>query len=965
MAQKEISFASGDSEFTIVEEERVETEIEISISSIENIGRDSSLRIKFKIEHQDVVLGESQIINIDISNESESIEQASIIDFTVGLPYCAHDLSSIRPLVSTPVLITVFEVIENTVIPIKKNTRRKSKTVIEANPQQSPSSELRILGLCNVDLVPLVLGEISFKETLVLETPLYSWDNNGVAWENLPRISIVTSQDESDMMMKGVEFNIMNITVESIYNLPSCFTDYMDYKCGTVAFSNKIQDSCIVFEGGKWTDYHDVERTKTWKSLSKLDSRAKFSKYKVDCDYDCVKNDFKKQFNLQVKCYGNWRRIVYKCWPFEIMITEKGSDQLADGIIYQFYVDASQLLFPGRKITRVLAQLFTQSLFDMEEKTGLKNGIFNDEFTDESKNRRDKSECTKKEECIPLFTDNGEPVLILIELELFNPLYAARTLEEYTKAIEALKKTIRPKAPFYYYTPDIAHDQYMNCVKHLVDVIAENYRDELSHFKQFLHEKGKYVSIRSSLKNKIVNLLDQKFAIDSPDWYAVENQNLVSSCYIYLIEQMHIALNSKLDVRYAEELEERENIKDLWIRAEEACEFEDYEKADKLFVKIICDNQKNPDSWIIYATYLIRRHNIDEAIECCREAIKLNTRHKIALLFYGIILATREEYYDAEIFLMAVTQLYPLFAEGWAILHLFYVKIQYYPGIDVTLCITEECMRDRNRDGETMKILNEEPMVWTTALCKSDRVFLLTTCLLLKLSLYNFAELSLTQDICRNDKSIAFLYFSSANRYLQQSYSSVIECLEEAESVIGLEFSVAALLGHAHYKIGNIDQATSHYKSIDMMYERPENIHLVHLRLGYRMIELEEYEHARNVFLRACKHERTCKTWLGVGICYYFLEKFDECELSLMEANRIDCEDAEVWGYLCLLSIALQRHEEFTQCYRQMLKVSIRYYFFLFFRKEWERDRHVHHGNINDSLCRNRTASEMTNCGSL
>lgn len=43
--------------------------------------------------------------------------------------------------------------------------------------------------------------------------------------------------------------------------------------------------------------------------------------------------------------------------------------------------------------------------------------------------------------------------------------------------------------------------------------------------------------------------------------------------------------------------------------------------------------------------------------------------------------------------------------------------------------------------------------------------------------------------------------------------------------------------------------------------------------------------------------------------------------MALTEANRIDCEDAEVWGYLCLLSIVLQRYEEFTQCYRQMVKV--------------------------------------------
>lgn len=92
------------------------------------------------------------------------------------------------------------------------------------------------------------------------------------------------------------------------------------------------------------------------------------------------------------------------------MINEKGIDESADGITYQFYVDASQLLFPGSKVnlfsshvyeqtnsnifyasgnkTRVLAQLYTQSSSDMEEKTGWKYGIFNGN-TDEFENHRD------------------------------------------------------------------------------------------------------------------------------------------------------------------------------------------------------------------------------------------------------------------------------------------------------------------------------------------------------------------------------------------------------------------------------------------------------------------------------------------------------------------------------------------------------------------------------------------------
>lgn len=83
------------------------------------------------------------------------------------------------------------------------------------------------------------------------------------------------------------------------------------------------------------------------------------------------------------------------------------------------------------------------------------------------------------------------------------------------------------------------------------------------------------------------------------------------------------------------------------------------------------------------------------------------------------------------------------------------------------------------------------------------------------------------------------------------------------------EYSVASLLGHSHYKSGNISRAIEHYESVDMMYERPEDIHLVHLRMGFHFIDAEEYDRARNIFLRACKHTPTCKTWLGVGVSSY------------------------------------------------------------------------------------------------
>lgn len=60
--------------------------------------------------------------------------------------------------------------------------------------------------------------------------------------------------------------------------------------------------------------------------------------------------------------------------------------------------------------------------------------------------------------------------------------------------------------------------------------------------------------------------------------------------------------------------------------------------------------------------------------------------------------------------------------------------------------------------------------------------------------------------------------------------------------------------------------------------------------------------------------------------CYTYIlfqsGQFHEAEISLSEANRINNQNPEVWGYLCLLNMTLRRYDEFIQCYAEMTKVN-------------------------------------------
>lgn len=143
-------------------------------------------------------------------------------------------------------------------------------------------------------------GEKCYTEKLILETPKFVMDETLVSWQNLPLLTVTASQDNVPFFEPEESVNILNITIESIYNLPQTFTENLQYKVGTIAYiDNEIPEN-IIFENGSWTKYRDVERTKRWNSLRFLENRAQLSKYKLDCDFMGVKNEFKKWFNLAV-----------------------------------------------------------------------------------------------------------------------------------------------------------------------------------------------------------------------------------------------------------------------------------------------------------------------------------------------------------------------------------------------------------------------------------------------------------------------------------------------------------------------------------------------------------------------------------------------------------------------------------------------------------------------------------------
>lgn len=102
-----------------------------------------------------------------------------------------------------------------------------------------------------------------------------------------------------------------------------------------------------------------------------------------------------------------------------------------------------------------------------------------------------------------------------------------------------------------------------------------------------LNTSGKYFAFKEQLKYAVIKVVREKFLRTSPFHDEAELQAFLSSLYIYLTDEMHVALN-----RYVS-LEDRTAVPDkqldaaqLKLFAEEAAQAKDFELADKYYMEV-------------------------------------------------------------------------------------------------------------------------------------------------------------------------------------------------------------------------------------------------------------------------------------------------------------------------------------------------------------------------------------------
>uniref|UniRef100_A0A8D2Q3P2 Cilia and flagella associated protein 70 n=1 Tax=Varanus komodoensis TaxID=61221 RepID=A0A8D2Q3P2_VARKO len=184
-----------------------------------------------------------------------------------------------------------------------------------------------------------------------------------------------------------------------------------------------------------------------------------------------------------------------------------------------------------------------------------------------------------------------------------------------------------------------------------------------------LNSSGKYFAFKEQLKHAVVKIVREKYLKTTAFENLDQLQAFLSELYVYLVDQMHVALNQQSPSPPPPSFTTSEQLR---LFAREAQVNGDYDVASTYYQERLARDHQDIQSWLDYGAFCLLTENNLKAQECFREAVALDPNHLHSLLLCGIMSVMLENYEEAEVFFENATCLEPTSIQAWTILGLFY-----------------------------------------------------------------------------------------------------------------------------------------------------------------------------------------------------------------------------------------------------------------------------------------------------
>uniref|UniRef100_A0A670K2V6 Cilia and flagella associated protein 70 n=1 Tax=Podarcis muralis TaxID=64176 RepID=A0A670K2V6_PODMU len=700
-------------------------------------------------------------------------------------------------------------------------------------------------------------------------------------------------------------------------------------------------------------------------------------------------------WDLERRCYLDplavicFRKRIADCryWPVEMtrvpVVTStktKGGGGEEEQISFHgvAYINAVPLLYPGVKRIRGAFRVYPYLDNEVFEKTKCLFSLFRDIGHQTALNKlglltphtkgilgkttkedRPTKEILRLRKCQPAlsfqqYIESG--TYIVIEFALDKPLVPKRLPEELASRVKEMIPP-RPQLPRRTAGAKKAVEDYHTQVTSIAEAILDEYHELFgrqlvegyaidSHILENqkcqlnyeLNSSGKYFAFKEQIKHAVVKIVREKYlkttAFDNLD----QLQAFLSELYVYLVDQMHVALNQTPSPPPPSFTTSEQ----LRLFAREAQNNGDYNLAATYYQERLSRDRQDIQSWLDYGTFCLLTENNLKAQECFREAVSLDPNHLPSILLCGIMAVMLENYEDAEVFFEDATCLEPSSILAWTILGLFYdiqendirVEMAFQKAFKLQKAsLQKERPPPEVGDAAVRKVSMSPSAVEVLSVSAEEELRKLRLCLQGICKQWGlgkgaacsqqFVHRALAHELlCPQGGPSCDYYLVLAQTYmLKKEYSKTEECLEMAVQIDYLNPEVWAQKGHLCYLTGDFGEAKACYERTISFVTDAKDMHFVYLRLGSIYLERKEYDKAKDIYLLASKKSPSCLTWLGVGIACYRLKEMVEAEDALSEANALNNNNAEVWAYLALVCMQGGRQLEAEQSYKYAVKV--------------------------------------------